>query len=481
MIRRDFSIFGEAQRPTTRTVWGMDAMQLHEQFWASNGVQVVRSGDAARIDPAASMYLLLDPTLLVLFDIERAVDRIAWKSADVVYVRLSDSRERQFRERVVTSDIGDFVRFDRYYEGGPFSKMARILLTRDAKLAAIWQVAPEPALAAKAIQLVVPRQERLFSSASGQLFDANETNEEAFATEVLRVWKTPQATFDNAKELSPGVWAHSDAQIHPTVRLVGPVWIGAGRQLERDAIVVGPIVLWDEPDQRPKVPPIQLKSRSTTNGFVERKRHSLPRLYRFVKRTFDIAVALFAITLTLPLYPFIIAAIWLEDGRPFFFGHRRETIGGGKFLCLKFRSMRKDAEKAKIQLAAKNGIDGPQFFMKKDPRLTRAGAFLRKRQLDELPQFFNVLLGHMSIVGPRPSPYKENQYCPPWREARLSVRPGITGLWQIKRTRSEGTDFQEWINYDLEYVRNMGLMFDCEILVRTALMFVGRMTGKAKT
>jgi lipopolysaccharide/colanic/teichoic acid biosynthesis glycosyltransferase len=172
-------------------------------------------------------------------------------------------------------------------------------------------------------------------------------------------------------------------------------------------------------------------------------------------------------------------AIWLEDGRPFFFGHRRETLGGRKFLCLKFRSMRKDAEKVKLKLAAENAIDGPQFFMQKDPRRTRVGEFIRKRQLDELPQFFNVLLGHMSMVGPRPSPYSENQFCPPWREARLSVRPGITGLWQIMRTRRGDTDFQEWINYDLEYVRNMSLLYDLNILFRTVAMFAGRMTGKA--
>ena len=117
--------------------------------------------------------------------------------------------------------------------------------------------------------------------------------------------------------------------------------------------------------------------------------------------------------------------------------------------------------------------------MHKDPRRTRIGEFIRKRQLDELPQFFNVLMGHMSMVGPRPSPYSENQFCPPWREARLSVRPGITGLWQIMRTRRGDTDFQEWINYDLEYVRNMSLLYDLHILFRTVAMFAGKMTGKA--
>ena len=123
--------------------------------------------------------------------------------------------------------------------------------------------------------------------------------------------------------------------------------------------------------------------------------------------------AAFAIVCTLPLYPFIMLAIWLEDGRPFFFAHRRETINGREFSCLKFRSMRKDAEKIKAQLKGLNRADGPQFYIENDPRLTRVGKILRKYNLDEIPQFFNVLAGDMSIVGPRPSPYSENQFCPP--------------------------------------------------------------------
>ncbi|MEA2733884.1 MAG: hypothetical protein QOE14_335, partial [Humisphaera sp.] len=167
------------------------------------------------------------------------------------------------------------------------------------------------------------------------------------------------------------------------------------------------------------------------------------------------------------LYPFIMLAILLEDGRPFFFAHKRETMGGKEFPCLKFRSMRKDAEKIKRELKERNQADGPQFYIENDPRLTRVGKFLRKYNLDELPQFWNVLVGHMSVVGPRPSPYSENQFCPPWREARLSVRPGITGLWQVRRTRRAGSDFQEWIKYDIEYVENRTWWLDLKIIWKT--------------
>src|SRR5205085_4427863 len=105
----------------------------------------------------------------------------------------------------------------------------------------------------------------------------------------------------------------------------------------------------------------------------------------------------------------------IEDGRPFFFTHLRETMHGRQFPILKFRSMRKDAEQLKPLLSEANQADGPQFYMENDPRLTRVGKVLRRYHLDELPQFVNVLRGDMSIVGPRPSPFHENQFCPAWR------------------------------------------------------------------
>src|SRR4029078_1620608 len=167
--------------------------------------------------------------------------------------------------------------------------------------------------------------------------------------------------------------------------------------------------------------------------------------YEVGKRLFDIVGAIVGLAITLPSYPLVFLATWLEDGWPFFFGHRRETRGGREFSCLKFRSMRKDADKIKARLQAENQADGPQFFIERDPRLTRVGRFLRKYNLDELPQFWNVLVGDMSLIGPRPSPRAENQFCPPWREARLSVRPGITGLWQRRRTRRGGSAVQGWL------------------------------------
>ncbi len=136
--------------------------------------------------------------------------------------------------------------------------------------------------------------------------------------------------------------------------------------------------------------------------------------------------------------------------------------------------MRKNAESMVIQLQDQNKADGPQVFIENDPRVTRVGRVLRKLQIDELPQLWNVLRGDMSLVGPRPSPDRENQFCPAWREIRLSVRPGITGLWQVRRTRAAGEDFQEWIKYDIEYVQRASFLLDIKILFKTFGVLIDR-------
>jgi lipopolysaccharide/colanic/teichoic acid biosynthesis glycosyltransferase len=199
--------------------------------------------------------------------------------------------------------------------------------------------------------------------------------------------------------------------------------------------------------------------------------------YAFSKRAFDLVVSLFMLTVGLPLFAAVALAILIADGRPIFYGHVRQTRGGRPFRCWKFRTMCRDAEKLKDLYLDRDVCDGPQVFIRHDPRITNVGHVLRRFQIDEAPQFLNVLLGQMSIVGPRPSPDEENQYCPAWRELRLSMRPGITGLWQLRRTRAPGHDFQEWIRYDIEYARRASFWFDLAICLRTAwVLLAGRRT-----
>ncbi len=285
-------------------------------------------------------------------------------------------------------------------------------------------------------------------------------------------WRRPSSTIGRAEPRVDSTWADPTAVIEPGAQCIGNVWIGAGRTVDATQLMVGPDIMWDAPGQVPDPGDVHWLDLEPTERTEPLRPRSLPPIERVIKRAFDIVFALVALLLTLPIYPIVMLAIWLEDGRPFFFAHTRESLNAKDFPCLKFRSMRKDAESMKAELAALNQVDGPQFYIKDDPRLTRVGKFIRKVQIDELPQFLNVLVGHMSVVGPRPSPHKENQYCPGWREARLSVRPGVTGLWQVSRTRAADSDFQEWIRYDIEYVEKMSLWLDLNIIWRTVAMIV---------
>jgi lipopolysaccharide/colanic/teichoic acid biosynthesis glycosyltransferase len=190
------------------------------------------------------------------------------------------------------------------------------------------------------------------------------------------------------------------------------------------------------------------------------------------KRIVDCFAAVIVLVLFAPIMPFIVLAVKLTSPGPIFFKDKRQGLYGKTFNCLKFRTMHLGADKIQDKLRFVSQVDGPQFKMADDPRISAVGRFLRETYLDEIPQFINVLLGQMSVVGPRPSPEPENMLCPFWRDARLSVRPGITGLWQIYRTRQLMKDFQEWIYYDTKYVRNLSLSMDLRICWQTAKKLV---------
>jgi lipopolysaccharide/colanic/teichoic acid biosynthesis glycosyltransferase len=199
-------------------------------------------------------------------------------------------------------------------------------------------------------------------------------------------------------------------------------------------------------------------------------RQSEPRF----KVAADIIMSLAGLLVLSPLLLLIAALIKLTSRGPVFYGHEREGKDGRVFRCWKFRTMVADAEARQRELTVHNEVDGPQFKMRNDPRVTRIGQLLRVSNLDELPQLFNMLLCQMSLVGPRPSPFRENQMCIPWRRARLSVRPGITGLWQVCRHERSTGDFHQWIYYDLLYVRHMSLWVDVKIIFATLITLGGR-------
>jgi lipopolysaccharide/colanic/teichoic acid biosynthesis glycosyltransferase len=368
-----------------------------------------------------------------------------------------------------------FVKFERHYDA-PTGAAARIALTRDRLVAERWQRTDGSQRMWREFRRQTRQVRRETLRITGRYYDrASDHDLDALVTHLVKSWRNPSATVDAARELRSGVWGAAHSQIERQVRTVGGVWVGVGRSIEQKQTIIGPAVLWDDPLLRPS-PSLVRWDEIDSAAAIATAAAGIPRLSswrRGSKRAFDIAFALLALIVTAPLYALIMAAIWFEDGRPFFFSHRRESVGGREFGCIKFRSMRKNADQVKAELKSANQSDGPQFFMENDPRVTRVGCFLRKTNLDELPQFINVLLGHMSVVGPRPSPRNENQFCPAWREARLSVRPGITGLWQVSRTRRQGLDFQEWIRFDVEYVEKASWWLDLQIILKTCRMLMG--------
>ena len=186
-----------------------------------------------------------------------------------------------------------------------------------------------------------------------------------------------------------------------------------------------------------------------------------------LERALDIIGSLLLIIIFLPLF-FIIAVLIKMDSRgPVFFLQKRCGENGIEFNMYKFRTMVKEAEFLKKNL--KNEIDGPMFKMKNDPRVTRVGRFLRGWNLDELPQCFNVLKGEMSLVGPRPLSDEEMDENSNWKKIRISVKPGLTGLWQIKGKGSG--KFSDWIKYDIEYVEKKSLFMNIKILFLTVVTF----------
>ncbi len=186
-----------------------------------------------------------------------------------------------------------------------------------------------------------------------------------------------------------------------------------------------------------------------------------------IKTALDFAAAAMGLIVLSPLFVFIAGAIKLFSRGPVFFKQERSGLYGRRFMFYKFRTMSADAETRKEELKALNEADGPAFKIKKDPRIIPfIGTFLRKTSLDELPQLLNVLKGEMSLVGPRPPvPSEVKQYEDNWRR-RLSMKPGLTCLWQILPNRNE-TDFDEWMLLDLEYIDRWSLWLDFRILFQT--------------
>jgi exopolysaccharide biosynthesis polyprenyl glycosylphosphotransferase len=185
----------------------------------------------------------------------------------------------------------------------------------------------------------------------------------------------------------------------------------------------------------------------------------------FLKRLIDLTASALGLLVLSPLLGFIAVAIKVTSKGPVFFTQERMGLNGRRFTCVKFRTMVADAEERLRDLEHLNEVDGPVFKIKRDPRVTPVGRLLRKTSLDELPQLWNVLKGEMSLVGPRPPIPSEVEHYARWQRRRLSMRPGLTCLWQISG-RSD-LDFDTWMKLDLQYIDDWSMTMDLVILLKT--------------
>nr|WP_180874722.1 sugar transferase [Limosilactobacillus reuteri] len=188
-------------------------------------------------------------------------------------------------------------------------------------------------------------------------------------------------------------------------------------------------------------------------------------IYHGMKRLFDIVAATCGIIILSPLMIVIAVLIKVEDHGPIFYKQVRVGKNGKTFKMYKFRSMFINADKMLDKLKEQNDVDGPMFKMKDDPRVTKIGHFIRKHSLDELPQFFNVLKGDMSLVGPRPPLPSEVEEYSEYDKQRLFVIPGCTGLWQATERNEVG--FNEMVQLDIQYIQRASFTFDLWIIWKT--------------
>lgn len=194
-------------------------------------------------------------------------------------------------------------------------------------------------------------------------------------------------------------------------------------------------------------------------------------IYRGSKRIFDFVASLFGLIILSPLFLIVAIAIKMEDPKgPVFYSQVRLGKKQSPFKMYKFRSMIVDADKHLKELLSENEVDGAMFKMKEDPRVTRVGQFIRKYSIDELPQLVNVLLGNMSLVGPRPPLPREVAEYTEYDKQRLAVKPGCTGLWQVSGRNDVG--FSDMVELDLKYINSRSIIFDLYILMRTLLVFI---------
>jgi len=319
------------------------------------------------------------------------------------------------------------------------------------------------------------------------------------------------------KEVGADIWVGRDVSISPRSYLLGPAVIGDNCVVRDHAQVIGPVImgegsivsdgaivresiLWSGTEVRSRaslfycvaasntdikegqsynnmtlvgdikhgdvnIVPSRESAQSISGVSITKMEAVRSRAYLLAKRAMDLVLSSAALLLLSPLMFVIALIIKLDSPGAVIYKQKRCGKDGREFSMFKFRTMIKDAHKLQQKYMERKSVDGPVFKLDKDPRITRVGNFLRKTSLDELPQLMNVIKGDMSLVGPRPLVMGEMKFSPSWRDIRLKVKPGVTGLWQVEGRSSPY--FHDWILYDVSYVKKQSLTGDLKIMMKT--------------
>lgn len=449
-------------------VWGLDAASFHLAWWRSQGVQWIARGAGRESTREADLYLLTEPSHLVVFDLSPLVPALTWNCPSVTRLRIVSSSGDDYREVVERGPTQSVVRVRREYRSRQFGSQ-RVFLTADPQVADLWSTCSDRRSWTLALRANGKWARSDHHRIGGESFRLGDPSDEGRClTDLLSKWPDVDRVVQGIEQVADGVWMRAGETLHASDVAVGPAWIGDRSDSSDPLRVIGPMwVSDDENDLGSEAPLREFDDVPPAQPSTSRAAESQPTGFDVGKRVFDLMVASIGLLILSPLFVLVAIAVLIDSGWPVFFGHERQSIGGRPFKCLKFRTMRMGAERLVKDFADRNVCDGPQVFIADDPRVTRIGRVLRRFHLDELPQLINVLWGDMSLVGPRPSPERENRMCPAWRDVRLSVRPGITGLWQVRRTRQPGLDFQEWIKFDMEYVSRRNWKLDLWIVLQT--------------
>ena len=486
-------------------------------------VPASRMADIVRGYEPSDALLLLNPLCYPMEGFAlAALSALAGKGETYAMVRhlvALDVQGSGTKELAMLDPEGQVQRIQRYYDGltwlntqGVACSLVPVSCARLADSRAFGSL---PELRRALAVLGVPCQDMPLQ---GEVLDLGQAHgllhlsERAVLAEIVRPLGPTQTALAHDVRVGQG------CRIDPTARLYGPLIVQDNVVIEAGAAVIGPALLGAGSRIGARAIVAQCligRDVSVREGAAERHRvvgvtgqqdaalerdraapstdrhvcaalagpvaaRSVPgdgtskRRYLGVKRVIDTVVALLGLVFLSPLWLLVAAAIKLSSRGPVLFGHLREGKDGKVFRCWKFRTMVRDAHLHQREFYGQNVVDGPQFKLAHDPRITWVGQRLRTSNIDEIPQLLNVLCGEMSLIGPRPSPFRENQICVPWRLARLSVRPGITGLWQVCRHDRAHGDFHQWIHYDMLYVRRRSWWLDVKILLATLLTFGGR-------